>query len=98
MATFLVTNQHQPEDCPELNDEVSSFYEAKKPAGSATVYCNCGLGEHRVTFLIDAAGASQALQAVPPGFLRSNMEPRRNRRGSMVVWSARRSADSSSYS
>ena len=71
MATFIVTNQHQPEDCPELNDEVSSYYEAKKPAGSATVYCNCRQGEHRVTFLIDAAGASEALQAVPPGFLRS---------------------------
>ena len=71
MATFIVTNQHQPEDCPELNDEVSSFYEAKKPAEASTVYCNCGLGEHRVTFLIDAAGPSEALGAVPPGFLRS---------------------------
>ncbi len=71
MATFIVTNQHQPEDCPELNDEVSSFYEAKKPTGSATVYCNCHQGEHRVIFLIDAAGVSEALQAVPSGFLRS---------------------------
>ena len=32
---------------------------------------NCALGEHRATFLIDAAGPSQALGAVPPGFLRS---------------------------
>ena len=71
MATFIVTNQHQAEDCPELNDEVSSFYEAKKPGPSATVYCNCALGEHRVTFLIDATASSEALGAVPPGFLRS---------------------------
>ena len=71
MATFIITSQHQPDDCPELNDEVSSYYDAKKPAGSATVYCNCGLGEHRVFFLVEAAGPAEAMQGVPPGFLRS---------------------------
>ena len=87
-----------PEDCPELNDEVSRFYEAKKPAEGCHRVLQLRLGGAPSDLSHRRGGASQALQAVPPGFLRSTMEPRRNRRGSMVVWSARHSADSSSYS
>ena len=71
MALFMVTNQHQPEDCPELADELSSHYEAKKPAGNVNVYCNCGAGEHKMFFLVEAAGPAAAMQTVPSGFLRS---------------------------
>ncbi len=71
MAKFMITNQHQPEDCPELADELSSYYETKKPSGNLNVYCNCGAGEHRMFFLIEAAGLTEALQGVPAGFLRS---------------------------
>ena len=71
MGTFMITNQHQPEDCPELADELSSHYEAKKPSANVSVYCNCGAGEHRMFFVIDAAGPTEALQAMPSGFLRS---------------------------
>ena len=71
MASFIITSQHQPDDCPELNDEVASFYEAKGPAASVTVYCNCASGEHRVFFFVDAPGHGEAVAAVPAGFLRS---------------------------
>ena len=71
MARFIISNQHQPDDCPELNDEMASHYEAKKPAGDVTVYCNCRSGEHRVFFFVEAAGHAEAMQAVPGGFLRS---------------------------
>ena len=71
MAMFVITNQHNPEDCPELSDELSSYYEANKPSGPVNVYCNCGSGEHKMFFLIEASGPSAAMQAVPAGFLRS---------------------------
>ncbi len=62
-------------DSPELSDERSSYYETKKPAGDVNVYCNCGTGEHRMFFLIEAAGPAEAVQAVPAGFLRSAPPP-----------------------
>ena len=65
MTLFMVTNQHQPEDCPELSDELGSYYEAKKPSGAVNVYCNCGAGEHKMFFLVEAAGSVEALRAVP---------------------------------
>ena len=71
MALFIITNQHQPDDCPELNDEVASYYGAKKPTEAVTIYCNCRSGEHRVFFFVEAAGSAEALRAVPDGFLRS---------------------------
>lgn len=71
MAMYVITNQHQPEDCPELSDELSSHYEANRPSANVNVYCNCSSGEHRMFFLIDAPGPSEALLAVPSGFLRS---------------------------
>lgn len=71
MALFMVTNQHQPDDCPELVDELSSHYATKRPTGSVNVYCNCGAGEHKMFFLVEAPGAIQAMEAVPAGFLRS---------------------------
>ncbi len=71
MALFMITNQHPPDDCPELADELGSYYEAKKPAGNVNVYCNCGSGEHRMFFVVEATEPTQAMQLIPTGFLRS---------------------------
>ncbi len=71
MTRFIVTNQHQAEDCPELVDEVASYYDVNKASGTADVYCTCATGEHRMYFLVDANGAAEALNAVPSGFLRT---------------------------
>ena len=69
MALYMVTNQHQPDDCPELSDELSSYYDVNMPSAGLAVYCNCRAGEHRMFFLVDSAGATEALQTIPPGFL-----------------------------
>ena len=71
MALFIITNQHQPDDCPELSDELGSYYAAKQPSGNINVYCNCGTGEHKMFFLVEAAGTGEAMQAIPAGFLGS---------------------------
>ncbi len=72
MPLYRITNRHQAEDCPELADELASYYEARPPAGNVTVYCNCGTGEHEMLFLAEAEGPVEALQAIPPGFLRTS--------------------------
>ena len=69
MALYMVTNQHQPDDCPELSDELSSYYAVNKPSAGLAVYCNCRAGEHRMFFLVESGAAAEALQAIPPGFL-----------------------------
>jgi len=69
MALYMVTNQHQPDDCPELSDELSSYYEVNKPTAELAVYCNCRAGEHRMFFLVDSSSVAEALETVPPGFL-----------------------------
>jgi len=71
MSLYLITNQHQPEDCSELSKSLTSYYDAKQPSGKANVYCNCGTGEHKMFFLIEAAQPDEALQTIPPGFLRT---------------------------
>lgn len=71
MSLFMITNQHQPDDCPELSDELASYYEVKKPTGDMNVYCNCAFGEHLVFFVLEADGPAEALQAIPEGFLRT---------------------------
>lgn len=71
MALFMVTNQHQPDDCPELSDELGSYYETKTPSGSVSVYCNCGSGEHKMFFVVEGNSPAEVLQGVPGGFLRS---------------------------
>lgn len=71
MSLFIITNQHQPDDCPELSDELSSYFETRTPLGDVRVYCNCPLGEHRMFFLIDAPRAVDALGIIPDGFLQT---------------------------
>ncbi len=71
MALYMITNQHQPEDCSGLSDELVSYYETKKPSGNVNVVCSCGSGEHRMFFLIEAPSPTDALQAIPGGFLRT---------------------------
>ena len=71
MALFMFTNQHQPEDCPELADELSSHYETRKPAGGVNVWCNCGAGDHKMFSLVEAIEHVEAMQAVPARALRS---------------------------
>ena len=71
MGQYMVTNQHQPEDCPELADELSTHYEGKSPEANVNVYCNCGTGEHLMYFLVEADSAAKAMGTVPAGFLRS---------------------------
>ncbi len=73
MSLFLVTNQHQPDDCPELADELASHYEARPPSGDVNVYCNCGAGEHRMFFVVDAQSAAGAVESIPIGFTRTGM-------------------------
>ena len=71
MALFMITNQHRPEDCPELSDELVSYYDTKKPTNVSGVYCNCKAGEHRMFFLIEADNTKDSLEVVPSGFLDS---------------------------
>ena len=71
MALYLLTNQHQPDDCPELSDELGSHYDVHTPSADVSVYCNCGAGEHRMFFVVDAASATGAVDAIPAGFTRT---------------------------
>ena len=71
MGRFIINNQHLGEDCPELSDEVASFYDAGKGPGTVDVYCTCAIGEHRVTFIVEADGPAEALGTIPSGFLRT---------------------------
>ena len=71
MARFMINNQHLAEDCPELVDELASFYDANKGPGTVDVYCTCATGEHRMSFVVDANGPAEALGTIPSGFLRT---------------------------
>ena len=71
MALFIVINQYQSVNCPDLGEEMTRYFEAKAPSGNVEVYCNCSAGEHRMFFVLEAAGPAEALHTVPPGFLRS---------------------------
>ena len=71
MALYLLTNQHQPDDCPELSDELGSHYDVHTPSGDVNVYCNCGAGEHWMFFVVDATSATEAVDAIPVGFTRT---------------------------
>ena len=51
--------------------QLGSFYDANKGPGTVDVYCTCAVGEHRMSFIVDAAGPSEALGAMPSGFLRT---------------------------
>ncbi len=66
MALYLITNQHQADDCPELADELGSHYDVHKPSGDVNVYCNCGAGEHRMFFVVDASSATGRSMRFPP--------------------------------
>lgn len=72
MALYRITNQHAADDCPELVDELASYYETNEPAGNVNVYCNCGAGEHEMLFLVEADGPGPALQSIPAGFSRTS--------------------------
>jgi hypothetical protein len=52
MGLFMFTDQHNPEHCPELADEMAKHYETRQPSGKLNVYCTCGNGEHRMFFFI----------------------------------------------
>ncbi len=71
MARYIINNQHLAEDCPELVDELASFYDAKKGVGTLDVYCTCPIGEHRMSFIVEASGSAEALGVIPSGFLRT---------------------------
>ena len=65
----MVTNQHQPNDCPELRDELSSHYEAMHRPVVWNIWCNCGSGAHRAWFLVEASGLAETMRTVPAGVL-----------------------------
>ena len=71
MARFIVSNQHLAGDCPELADELASYYDAGKGQGTVDVYCTCSAGEHRMYFITHADGPAEAMDTIPPGFLRT---------------------------
>ena len=71
MALYRITNEHEGDDCPELVDELGSYYEANEPSGKVNVYCNCGTGEHQMLFLVEAEDAAAALRSIPAGFSRT---------------------------
>ena len=71
MGLFMITNQHEPEDCPDLADEMAKHYEVKQPAGPVNVYCTCGNGAHRMFLFIEANGPAEAMLAVPPALMQS---------------------------
>ena len=73
MGTFMIINQHTPEDCSVLADEMATHYQTQDPKGTVNVYCSCGNGEHRMFFFVEANGAVEAMLAVPPGFMKSKV-------------------------
>ena len=74
MAMFLISNQHQPEVCAELGEELESYYKYNPPKGALSAYTNCRFGEHRVFFLVEADTPSKALQSIPAGYARTSNE------------------------
>lgn len=64
MATFILHNRHEPEECRWLEEE------GPWPASleGVVIFCTCPSGTHGGILAVEATNADEALTRLPPRF------------------------------
>lgn len=63
MATFILAHAHDEAECRVV---YAAWRGYDSPLRGLGAMASCATGDHRIYWTVDAAGASEALQQIPP--------------------------------